>query len=135
MSGVVAIDGDEPCVRTARAVLGGRGYRVVAADEVPRGARRIIHVRRICTTAFDGFEVVVVRPAAVGDGAAAHLDSPTRKVWTAIPSPGPPARRSDAVLALVLLEFLEAYIDPSPWPAPPPRRRRRARTRRFARAG
>lgn len=136
MSGVVAVDGEESCVRTARAVLGGRGYRVVGADEIPRGARRIIHARRIRTTAFDGYEVVVVRHPAGADGAPPDPGEATRKVWTALASPGHPARRSEAVLALVLLEFLEAYIDPSPVAAPSPaRRRKRPRPRRYARAG
>lgn len=124
MTGVVVVTGDEATVRTARAVLGGRGWRVVPEGEPPAGARRIIHVRRIRTTAFDGFEVVAVRPGA------------ERKVWAALASPGTPGRRSEGVLALVLLEFLEGLIDPSPTvEAPPPRRRRRPRARRDARPG
>lgn len=124
MSGVVAVNGDESAVRTARAVLGGRGWRVVRADEVPGGVRRVIHVRRVRSTAFDGYEVVVVRQGA------------DRKVWAALASPGAVARRSEGVLALVLLEFLEGLIDPSPTAeTPPPRRRRRARPRRDARPG
>jgi hypothetical protein len=119
MRGVVTVEGDEEQVRTARQVLAGRGFRVVSSQDAPAGAASPIRARRVKSTAFDGYEVLVVHPEG------------KRKVWGSLASTA--TGGSEAMLVLSLLEFLEGYIDPSPEGGrATPRRRRRAR---FARAG
>lgn len=120
MKGVVTVEGDEDQVRTARQVLAGRGFRVVASADAPAGERTGIRARRVKSTAFDGYEVLVFHP----EGA--------RKVWGSLASTA--TGGSEAMLVLSLLEFLEGYIDPTPEVRRPTPKQRRRRAR-FARAG
>lgn len=119
MTRIVTLEGDEDQVRTARQVLAGRGVRVIGKRDEPPDEPSAVRVRRVRSTAFDGYEVLVFHPGGA------------RKVWGSLATAA--AGGSEAMLALSLVEFLEGFIDPTPdVRKASTRRRRRAR---FARAG
>ncbi len=119
MKAVVTLDGNEDQVRTARRALAGSGLLVVAMVEEPPDARSAVRIRRLQTTAFDGYEILVLRHGGA------------RKVWGALAIAD--SGGSEAMLAVSLIEYLDGVIDPTPVSRPPTTRRRRRQ--RFLRAG